>query len=261
MPQIPFELTGDVWPAVIPGAEAGALGSARLEAPAAVEVRSFQTCRIVYTAGRYGLDDTGGVRIAHFFTYDGGALQTEDPTAANYVTAVASGDAKLSLLWEPYGLRPWDKALRVTVTGGYVRPGETITVTYGDVSGGGPGFRMQTFCETGFRFRVSVDACATGQFSPIDDALELAIAPGAAHRWKVVLPTLRRPGREFPAGPEGRGPLGQPERPGGAPSAVGAERAGRRAAGVHRFPDRAARCRDLRAPLRRARRAADKSAR
>lgn len=197
MAVIPNHVMGDVWPAVQPGARPGEYGSARLEAPERCEVRSLQTFRLVFTAGRYGLDDTGAIRISHRFTYDGPALQTEDPTAVNYVTAEASNGAGLTLYWEPYALRPWDKGLRATVTRGLLRPGDKITITYGDRSGGSPGFLMQTFCESGFEFRVSVDACATGQFVPIDEGLTLAVTPGPPERWVAVLPTLRRPGETF----------------------------------------------------------------
>ena len=193
-------IMGDVWPAVEPGCEPGDYGSASLDPTGPCEVRSHQTFRITYTVGRFGLDDTGAIRIAFRFVHDGGAFQTSDPAAPNYVTAEASNGARLTVFPEPYAYRPWLIAIRVTVNGGYMREDDTITVTIGDRSGGSPGFVLQTICEQAFEFKVSVDACATGQFSPLADRLFVPVVAGPAHRWKLVGPGQRRPGEVFSLG-------------------------------------------------------------
>ncbi len=200
MTGIPHAQMGDVRPAVEPGRDGAELGTVRLSPNAPCPVRSFQTLSLVYTVGRFGLDDSGALRVSHRFVYDGGRLQTEDPAAANYITATTDGRASLAISVEPFGERPWDIAVRVTVTGGFLRPGETITLVYGDRRGGSPGFRMQTFCESAFTFRVAVDACATGQFRPLDDGLAVPVVAGPPVRWHAVLPTLRRPGERFDLG-------------------------------------------------------------
>ena len=82
-----------------------------------------------------------------------GMPQFGDPKAANYVTASASNGAVLALTFDVKGhLRPWDKALRVKVVRGFLKEGETITVVFGDTSGGSPGMRLQTFAEDSFSF-------------------------------------------------------------------------------------------------------------
>ncbi|MGI9407009.1 MAG: DUF3604 domain-containing protein [Hyphomicrobiaceae bacterium] len=195
------DLMGDVWPHAVPGKEGADYGSVSFSPEGSFEVRSYQTFTLVYTVGEHGLDDTGAIKVAHNFTADGGALQFDDPTAMNYVTATASSDARLDLYWEPYGhQRPWEKALRVTVVGGYLRQGDTITIVYGDRSGGSPGYRLQTFCESSFVFKVLVDPCATGHFLPLEPTPSIEIHPGRPHLWKAVLPTLRRPGETFSLG-------------------------------------------------------------
>ena len=83
------ELMGDVWPVASPGADPAQdpvlYGHVALSPQGAFEVRSVQTFRLVYTVGRYGIDDTGSIRVVFRFMGDWGDLQTSDPTAYNYV--------------------------------------------------------------------------------------------------------------------------------------------------------------------------------
>ncbi len=191
---------GEVWPAAMPGPATADYGSVSLSPVGAFEVRSLQTFEIVYTVGEYGLDDTGAIKIVQRWTTDSGAVQCDDPTARNYVTATASNGVSLDLHVEPYPhQRPWYNGLRATVVRGYMQPGDTITIVYGDRSAGSPGYRLQTFAERHFEFVVLVDPCATGVFLPVG-AKDIEILPGTVERWTLTAPTLRRPGEEFSLG-------------------------------------------------------------
>ena len=53
------ELVGDSWPVNHPGADPVLYGHVSLEPKGAFEARSLQTFKLVYTVGRYGIDDTG----------------------------------------------------------------------------------------------------------------------------------------------------------------------------------------------------------
>jgi hypothetical protein len=191
---IPDDLMGDVWPGVQPGKAASDYARVALESPAPCEVRSWQEFRLTLTVGRFGFDDTGGFRISLRFTHDGGALQAHDPGAANYVTATSSVGVRIAVHCETHGFRPWDKAVRFEVVGGALKPGDLVFVTIGDRSGGSPGFRMQTFCESAFELRVSVDPCATGFFVPLEDRIAIPVVSGPPIRWKVINPTARHAG-------------------------------------------------------------------
>jgi hypothetical protein len=192
------ELVGEVWPAAQPG-ESSQYGHVTLEPTGAFEVRSTQTFRLVYTVGRFGLDDTGSIRVAFRGLGDQGALQTSNPSGYNYVTASSSTSVPLEVRYDAAGVahRPRTKALTVRVTGGFLRENDTITIVFGDTSQGSPGMRMQTFAESRFEFKVSVDVCATGQYIPLPDTPHIAIVPGEPVVWRAVLPTLRRPGEPF----------------------------------------------------------------
>ena len=206
------ELVGEVWPSAQPGEDPVLYGHAVLEPADPVEVRSLQTFRLTYTVGRYGLDDTGAIRVVFRAMGDGQALQTSDPAAANYVTASTSTGIPLAVEYRGRGVsaRPRWKSLTVTVNGGYLSEGDLITIVFGDTSGGSPGMRVQTMAEGGFEFKVLADVCAVGQFIPVPDTPTVAIVPGPAVVWKAVLPTLRRPGERFRFGLKAEDKWGNP---------------------------------------------------
>ena len=77
---VPTRLVGANGPSVRPGDDPAIYGSAVLEAPEIVEVRTYQTYRVRYTVGRLGLDDTGAVRVAFRMITDAGKPQATDPT-------------------------------------------------------------------------------------------------------------------------------------------------------------------------------------
>ncbi len=205
------ELVGAAWPAVQPGSDPVLYGHVSLDPVGAFEARSLQTFRLVYTVGRYGIDDTGSIRVVFRFMGDWGAFQTNNPSGYNYVTADASTGARLSLNYANTGhQRPWFKSLTVSLHGGYLSEGDTITIVFGDTSQGSPGMKMQTFCEPGFEFKVLADVCAVGHYYPLPKTPHIAIVPGEVHEWKAVLPSLRRLGEAFRLGIKAEDKWGNP---------------------------------------------------
>ena len=199
--RIPSELVGEVWPATEPGEDPVLYGHTSLSPTGQFEARSLQTFQLTYTAGRYGLDDTGSIKVVHRYSTDWGQLQMDDPSGLNYVTAKSSNGTPVQLEYQPYGhQRPWYRVLKVFVTGGYISEGDTITITFGDQSSGSPGLRLQTFCESDFEFKVLADVCATGHYIPVADTPSIAIVPGKPVLWRAVLPSLRQPGETFHLG-------------------------------------------------------------
>lgn len=179
------------------------IGTARLVAGHAepFEAGSYQSFEVVFTAGRFGMDDTGSIRLVHRFASDMGTPQFTDPAAPNYVTAEASNGARLELSYSPkLNMRPWGKCLTVAVGRGFLSPGDTITIRLGDRRGGSPGIRLQTFCEDRFEFRVLADVFACFNWAILPEQPWIGIVPGAPEAWRAVLPTLRRAGEAFALG-------------------------------------------------------------
>lgn len=174
------------------------MGQARLEPAGAFEAGSFQSFVLVYTAGTFGIDDTGSIKIGFRFATDFGPVQFDDPQGAGYTTAEASNGAALELKWEfKRNIRPWSRSLYVGIMKHFLAPGDTITIRLGDRRFGSPGIRLQTYCEAAFQFRVLVDAIATYDYValPVSPAIEIMPGPGVA--WRAVLPTLVRAGERF----------------------------------------------------------------
>ena len=147
-------------------------GHAEIVEGAAVEVRTEATFTVKYTVGRFGLDDTGAIRIVFRAMSDFRPLQTPDPGAPDFASATSSSSVPLTVSYVGRGnaARPRWKSLTVNVTGGYLSEGDVITVVLGDTSGGSRGWRVQTIAEAGFEFAVLADVCAVGHFVPIPES-------------------------------------------------------------------------------------------
>lgn len=206
------DYVGEGWTPVQPGTDPVLYGHVDMNPKGKFEVRSYQTFTLTYTVGRFGLDDTGAIRVVFRAMGDTGTMQTTDPTADNYVSAKASNDATLSVDYTRRGksARPRWKSLTINVTGGYMREGDTITITFGDTSHGSNGLKLQTMVETDFEFKVLADVCAVGHFVPIPNTPTIDIVPGRPEVWRAVLSSLRRPGERFHFGLKAEDGWGNP---------------------------------------------------
>jgi hypothetical protein len=174
------------------------MGSATLEPSGAFEAGSYQSFTLVYTAGRFGVDDTGSIKIGFRFATDFGPVQFDDPEAPGYTTAEASNGATLECKWEfKRNIRPWSRSLYIGVMKHFLRPGDTITIRFGDRRKGSPGVRLQTYCEREFQFRVLVDAIATYDYVALPESPSIDIVPGPGLEWRAILPTGVEAGRPF----------------------------------------------------------------
>ncbi|NQV98427.1 MAG: DUF3604 domain-containing protein [Rhodospirillales bacterium] len=174
------------------------MGTAVVAPDGAFEAGSFQEFTVTYTAGFFGIDDTGSLKIVHRFASDMGRPQFTEPTAANYTTVEASNGAVLHVEYDmKRNIRPWDKTLYIKVVRGFLKEGDQIIVRFGDRRQGGPGIRLQTFCEDTFEFRVLVDAIAVYNYVELPVQPTIAIVPGKPVRWKAIVPTLQKAGAPF----------------------------------------------------------------
>ncbi|MBV1696233.1 MAG: DUF3604 domain-containing protein [Hyphomicrobiales bacterium] len=177
------------------------MGSARLEPSGSFAAGSMESFTLVYTAGRFGVDDTGSVKIGFRFATDFGPVQFNDPAGPGYTTAEASNGATLELKWEfKRNIRPWSRSLYIGVVKDFLAPGDTITIRFGDRRKGSPGIRLQTYCERDFEFRVLADPVATYDYVALPESPRISIVPGPGVRWRAVLPTLVRAGEPFRLG-------------------------------------------------------------
>lgn len=152
---------------------------------------------LTYTAGIYGMDDLGGLKVLFRFACDQSPLQMDDPKGVGYTTATASNGAKIELdYYLREGERPWYKMLRVRIAGEGLKQGESITIKLGDTSKGSPGIRLQTFVEPRFEFKTLVDVFSTNVFKYLPSP-EIALISGEPVSWKAYLPTVLPSNKEF----------------------------------------------------------------
>ena len=174
------------------------MGTARLLEPGPYEAGSLASLTLVYTAGRFGIDDTGSLKIGFRFATDFGPVQLTEPAGIGYTTVEASNGATFETRWEfKRNIRPWSRALYVGVVKDFLAPGDTITIRFGDRRFGAPGIRIQTYCEDAFEFRVFADPVATYDYVALPDSPTIAIVPGPGHHWQAIAPTLVRAGEPF----------------------------------------------------------------
>jgi hypothetical protein len=145
---------------------------------------------LVYTAGTFGIDDTGMVKISWRTTSDMSKPQFDKPLAANFTTVEASNGAKLEVWFDRLNVRPFANTLLIRVGRGYLRAGDTLTIRFGDRRQGSPGYRLQTNVEANVELKTSVDAFATYEFCELPVQPSFDLVPGPAASWKAILPSL-----------------------------------------------------------------------
>ena len=174
------------------------MGSATIEPSGAFEAGSYQSFVLTYTAGRFGIDDTGGIKVGFRFASDMSKLQFDDPTAEGYTTIEASNGATLDVKQEfKRNIRPWSKSLYIGITEHFLAEGDTITIRIGDNRQGSPGVRIQTFCEADHLFQFFIDAIATYDYVPLPNSPSIAIVPGKPNEYRGFLPTRVAVGEPF----------------------------------------------------------------
>src|SRR5215510_2298012 len=158
---------------------------------------SYAELTLVYTAGTFGIDDSGMVKVSWRTTSDMGKPQFDDPAAPNFTTVEASNGAKLEVWFDRLNIRPFANTLLIRVGRGYLRAGDTVTLRFGDRRRGSRGLRLQTNCDERFELRTYVDAFATYEFVELPEQPNFALVPGPAVRWKAIWPSLVVAGEPF----------------------------------------------------------------
>lgn len=168
---------------------------------------SWEEIVLDYEVGASGIADGAWIKATFKFYSDWALFQTEDPTAANYVSAeyqagpLTEGQSpatvqSLKVRFDQKGHeRPYQKAVIVDTVDGYLKPGDHIIIRLGDKRAGGPGTRVQTFVEKGFRFRCYIDPLGTSRFSAIPGDVVIDIVPGPPRQLVMVGTRAIRPGQ------------------------------------------------------------------
>ena len=175
------------------------MGSAEIVPKGSFEVSSMQSFKLIYKAGKFGIDDQGGFMVGLRPHFDGSKLQQHDPKAEGYITVESSKKIPIELKIEiRRSIRPLQKNLYI-ICKKFLKENDKIIIRIGDRRFGSPGVRLQTFCEKKFDFKILVDPFATQDLIPLPDGKhpEISIVPTIGKNWKLVAPSLRRPKEKF----------------------------------------------------------------
>lgn len=170
-------------------------GTATLKPTDEIVAGSYGTWSISYTAGALGVDDGGQLKVAANMSSDWGRPQFDDPTADNYATVETTADATVEAHWDPDGyIRPLKDTITVDVFDGALGPGDRVTLTLGETSGGSVGHQAQTFPEEEFELAVLVDAFESGEPVRLPDNLTFDVVAGPASELHAFVPSNAEPG-------------------------------------------------------------------
>ena len=172
------------------------IGVAEMSPSDAVVAGSMGTWTLRYTAGVFGIDDGGHIRIAHRQVSDWQAPQFDGPAESGYSTVRSNANVVLQpQALENAHMRPFRRALQIDVHDGALNPGDWIEVVYGDRSDGAPGLRAQSYSELRSEFRVFVDAFGANSYEPVADQPWVKVIGGSATRFEVTAPSDARVGQ------------------------------------------------------------------
>ncbi len=147
--------------------EPDAIGEVRFEDNSPVEAGSWTTIEQTYVVGTRRLQEGARIVLLQQPTSDMGALQADDPTAANFVSIRStSPEARFSPVDVELGSRagePKVAALGFGLEGGPLAAGQSMTVVYGRKSGGSPGLRAQTTSTDSWQLPILIDFDGSGR--------------------------------------------------------------------------------------------------
>ncbi|MCH7989152.1 MAG: DUF3604 domain-containing protein [Planctomycetes bacterium] len=173
--------------------ESNQYGRATIDPPSEIIAGSYCTVRLSFQAGEKGIAAGGSIRVYTDTDTDWGIAQFLEPAADDYASVEAPDGVHVGI--KTVGV----KALQVTIAGRPLKPGETITIVFGDTSGGSPGTRAQTFFDEKRYFWVDVDPAGDGETVKLTESPYLSIVGDEAIRLVLIVPSTIPLGETFRA--------------------------------------------------------------
>ena len=140
-----------------------AFGEATVMPRTPLPVDSFQTLTTTLTVGTLGIAEGGGIVASQHIGSATGRFQTEDPAGSHYLTLEADRRGTrfertdVPVVGVYGGFRGAVGFPKWIVRGAPLEPGDTVTITYGDRSGGGPGVQIGASSNDGVPLPLFVD--------------------------------------------------------------------------------------------------------
>ena len=172
-------------------------GTANLNQATRVIAGSYSTVTYIYTTG-HPIDDGGHIKIAFRYAGDFAVPQFAHPEEDNFCSIETTGDCMFLPSWRDLSYtNPWGKELILEIANGFLRSGDTVTLTFGDRSGGSRGWQVQTFVEKTFAFKTFVDPMATHQYKRLPESPTMNVAPGRPVKAICLAPSIMQKNQEI----------------------------------------------------------------
>jgi len=171
------------------------LGTAFVQPDVDVKAGSAHTWEITYTAAEGGIALDGGIvfHIPPFWRWT--PPQNLSPESPGFITVHCSDKSKKL----DTTVNSRDKYVVVRLKEQPLKPGEHITLVYGDTQGkfNNAQAHADNYAENNERFLIKVDADGDGFFAPIKIHPTINIVANPAKRFKVTAPSYVEPGKSF----------------------------------------------------------------
>ncbi len=174
-----------------------AIGALALSSQGPFQAGEFVTVRQTYEVGELPMAVGGGIVVGQGRS---GGFQTRDPAGAGYVTVRASNSNARFTASQPWGT--WvsfetRSTISFRLSGAELTAGDTVTLTFGDRSGGSPGLKLQNWSNDRVVFKTFLDLEGKGWLlTPKWPALEV-IGEEQIRFINAVAPSVVEPGERF----------------------------------------------------------------
>jgi hypothetical protein len=145
------------------------LGTLTIDNPGPIVASDFTTIHLTYTVGETPVPAGGGFLISQHLLSDM-KFQTEDPAADNYVSITSSNrsvkfEAQRIKRGGFYGVTRWTpEPIVFRVRNATLKPGDVVTITYGDRGKGAKGFQAPSMSADRVALPIHVDFWGNDNF-------------------------------------------------------------------------------------------------
>jgi len=175
----------------------GGVGTLELSDAGPFVVGQYVSLTQTYTVGELPMAPGGGVMVPQIRTRQ---LQSKDLTADGYVTLRCSNGDAVFTETEPWGqwrtflTYPW---VNWRLSGATLRAGDTVTITFGDTSGGSLGLRLETSSKDCLYLPVYVDLEGSGHMMAPEWPFYQLVGKPETRMVNAVAPSIVAPGERF----------------------------------------------------------------
>ena len=174
-----------------------AIGELTLSSNGQYRAGEFVTVSETYKVGEMSMAVGGGIAIGQDRS---GGLQTANAGGANYVTIRTSNpDARFtaSAPWGQWTSFETRRTIAFRLSGSELSEGDTVTITFGDRSGGSPGLKLQAWSNDRVVFKTFVDLEGKGWLLTPGWPFLQVVGQERARFVNAIAPSVVQSGEEF----------------------------------------------------------------